>query len=238
MMVSDNPSEWSQGQDFRSVEDLDMATATLVPAEQRNVLWGVDWQTYLHLRNLPENDGLRMTYDRGRLEIMSPSPRHEGFAHILGRLIDTWTEELNIPILGLRTMTCKREDIERGFEPDNCYYVQNEPRMWDKTDVDFLVDPPPDLALEIEITRGLVGKMAIYESFGVPELWQFDGRKLQVYELADDGHYRARQSSLCFPTLPMAEVEQTVRQAGKVHETDLVRGFREWVRRTFTRETG
>jgi Uma2 family endonuclease len=143
------------------------------------------------LRNLPENDGLRMTYDRGRLEIMSPSPRHEGFAHILGRLTDAWTEELNIPILGLRTMTCKREDIERGFEPDNCYYVRNEPRMWDKTDVDFLVDPPPDLALEIEITRGLVGKMAIYESFGVPELWQFDGRKLQVVELAEDGHYRA-----------------------------------------------
>ena len=97
-------------------------------------------------------------------------------------------------------MTCKREDIEKGFEPDNCFYVQNEPRMWQKMEIDLTIDPPPDLAIEIEMTRSAIKKItSIYAAFGVPEVWRFDGNKLQAYELIEGG-YQPRESSLCFPS--------------------------------------
>ena len=206
-----------------------------IPAEGRTVLRGVPWRTYAHLRKLPENYHLHMTYDRGTLEITSPSPKHEGAASIIARLIAVWTEELNVPIRSLGEMTCSREDIDRGFEPDKCYYVQNEPRMWDKMDINLAADPPPDLAVEVEISRSSVNKMEIYAAFGVPELWRLDRRRLRVYELVE-GDYRPRESSLCFPQLPIAQLQRVLGRVGKVRETELIRGFRAWVRKNFVPE--
>ncbi len=206
------------------------------PGPRENVvLHGVPWRTYVELRDLPENYYVRMNYDCGTLEIMSPSAKHEGGSRIIARLIAVWTEELNIPLRSLGQMTCRREDIERGFEPDNCYYVQNESRMWDKEEIDFTVDPPPDLALEVDISRSSLNKMSIYAAFGVPELWRLDRGRLMVYEFVD-GEYRPRDSSLCFPQLPLAEVQRESEQIGKVPETKLIRAFRVWVRRKFVRE--
>jgi Uma2 family endonuclease len=99
------------------------------PPEASNVLYDVAWQTYIELREKPENYHLRMTFDEGALEIMSPSLRHEGYARDIDLIIGEWTEEQDIPIRGLRQMTCKREDLAKGLEPDDCYYIQNEPRM-------------------------------------------------------------------------------------------------------------
>ncbi len=205
------------------------------PAPQCAVLRGVPWQTYARLRKLPDNYHLRMTYDRGTLEIMSPSPQLEGSASIIARLVAVWTEELNIPIRSLGEMTCSRRDIERGFEPDKCYYVQNEPRMWDKMDIDLSVDPPPDLAIEVEISRSSVNKLEIYAAFGVPELWRLDRHRLRVYELVE-GEYRPRESSLCFPQLPLTQLQRILDRIGKARETELIRGFRAWVRKTYVHD--
>jgi Uma2 family endonuclease len=199
----------------------------------RTVLRGVPWRTYVDLRELPENYHLHMTYDRGTLEIMSPSPKHEGGASIIARLIAVWTEELNIPIRSLGEMTCSREDIARGFEPDGCYYVQNEPQMWETMDIDLATDPPPDLAIEVDITRSSVNKMELYAAFGVPELWRVDHGQLRVYELVE-GEYRPRESSLCFPKLPLSEVQRALDRVGKVRETELILGFRASVRDNFS----
>lgn len=211
-----------------------MATVeSIVQAEDRNVMYGVSWKTYIELRDNPENYHLRMTYDRGTLEIMAPSPAHGRYANILGRIIDTWSEELDIPIVCLRDMTCQREDLDKGFEPDNCYYVQHEPEMWQKMEIDLMVDPPPDLAIEIEVTRSTAKKIeSIYAAFGVPEVWRFDGDKLQAYEFVEGG-YQPRESSLAFPQLPFQKVEDIVRKVGQVREQRLFREFREWVRENF-----
>jgi Uma2 family endonuclease len=182
------------------------------------------------LRDMPENGNLRMTYDHGELEIMSPSPLHEGIAALLGTLIDIWTMELNIGRKSCRTMTIRRAKLKRGFEPDNCYYVQNEPRVWDKTELDFKVDPPPDLAIEVETSRSAVRKMKIYAAFGIPELWRFTGRELQVYELSAEGTYIPRETSICFPHFPIARAQEILLQLGSVREVALIRSFRDWVR--------
>lgn len=206
-----------------------MATAEIAPGERITVrehmlLYGVPWHTYVELRDLPENYHVRMNYDRGTLEIMSPSTKHEGNTSIIGRLIEVWTEELNIGIRSLGQTTCRREDIERSFEPDKCYYIQNEARMWDKEELDFTVDPPPDLAIEVDISRSSLDKLSIYAAFGVPEVWRLDRRRLIVYEFVD-GEYRPRDSSVCFPQLPLAEVQRVADQVGKVPETELIRNF-------------
>ncbi|MGO9111712.1 MAG: Uma2 family endonuclease [Thermoguttaceae bacterium] len=213
-----------------------MATVAPIPVEARNVLYGIPWNTYMELRENPENYHLRMTYDRGTLEIMAPSPAHERYGIIIAKVIDVWTEELNIPICCLGEMTCKREDIEKGFEPDKCFYVQNEPQMWQKMEIDLTIDPPPDLAIEIEMTRSTIKKItSIYAAFGVPEVWRFDGNKLQAYALIEGG-YRLLESSSCFPGLPLEKVEELAGQVGQVREIALIRGFRHWVRETFGQE--
>lgn len=211
-----------------------MATVETMPAVQHSVLHGVAWHTYRELRESPDNEHVRMTYDRGVLEIMSPSIFHERVAEVLGLLIAAWMDELDLDSVSCGTLTCKREDLEKGFEPDKCYYVQHEPVMWDKTDLDLAVDPPPDLAVEIDMTRSSVNKMEIYAAFGVPELWQFNGRKLRVSTLEADGQYRQRMSSICLPRFPLAEVETILQEVGKVRDRRLVRRFRDWVRKTFS----
>ena len=89
---------------------------------------------------------------------MSPSARHEGYARYIDFVIGIWTEELNTPVRGLRQMTCKREDIAKGLEPDDCYYVQNEAKVRNKIEIDFATDPPPDLAIEVEVSQSSIKK--------------------------------------------------------------------------------
>ena len=214
-----------------------MATVSPIQSESRTVLYGVPWRTYVELRDNPDNDHLHMTYDRGTLEIIAPSAAHGRFGSFIAMTIMAWSEELEIPICCLEDMTCKREDVEKGFEPDKCFYVQNEPRMWQKLEVDLTVDPPPDLAIEIEIPRSAIQQIAsIYAAFGVPEVWRFDGNRLQAYELIEGG-YQPRESSLCFPRLPLQKVEELARQVGQVRELTLIRGFRRWVRETYSAGT-
>jgi Uma2 family endonuclease len=213
-----------------------MATVSPTLSESCTVLYGIAWHTYVELRENPENDHLRMTYDRGTLEIMAPSAAHGRYGSLIAMVVNAWAEERDIPICNLGDMTYNREDIEKGFEPDKCFYVQSEPQMWQKMEIDLAIDPPPDLAIEIEITRSAIKKIkSIYAAFGVPEVWRFDGSKLQPYELIEGG-YRPRESSLCFPRLPLEKVEELARQVGKVRELTLIRGFRQWVREEFAGE--
>jgi Uma2 family endonuclease len=212
-----------------------MATISTVSNEARNVLYEIAWHTYLELRENSENYHLRMTYDQGVLELMSPSPRHEGYARYIDFIIGIWTEELNIPVRGLRQMTCKREDIAKGLEPDDCYYVQNEARVRNKIEIDFAADPPPDLAVEVEVSQSSVRKSPVYAALGVRELWRYDGQILRIFELVD-GQYESREGSVCFPNFPVAKAEELIRQIGEIDDTTFKRRFRRWVRKTFVDE--
>lgn len=211
-----------------------MATAEQAQAGQRMVLHAIPWTTYVALRNVSENRNVRMTYDRGELEMMSPSKRHEVCANLLGRLIEAWSEELDIDIQSCRTMTCRREDLSRGFEPDNSYYVQHEPQVWQKMELDLSVDPPPDLAIEIDLSGNAAKNMPLCAAFGIPEVWRYDGQLLAVFELGSDGQYAACSSSPAFPHLPIAEIQRLVGQVGAVRENALIREFRTWIRQHIT----
>ncbi len=207
-----------------------MTTVNSPHAPERFLLHGVSWQTYMALRDAPENYHVHMTYDRGELKMMLPSMRHHQFAGLLDWLIHAWTEERDVDIASCGTMTCRREDLERGFEPDNCYYVEHEAQMRAKEELDLSTDPPPDLAIEVEVRRSGRGKLKLYEAFGVPEAWRYNGKAILVYQLGSDGRYTSQPTSRAFPGFPFAEAQRVLSHLGTASETALVKSFRHWVR--------
>lgn len=200
-------------------------------AEQRVILDNISWQTYLAILNDADNCRGRMTYDRGILEIMAPSKLHEQVKRLIGRMVEVFTEELNIDIESVGSTTFKREDLERGFEADECYYIQQAAAVRGKDEIDLLIDPPPDLLIEVDISRSSLSKFGIYGALGVPEVWRYDGERLRFYVRQAKG-YREVQDSSVLPPLSASQLLHFLRQRLDQSETALIRGFRQWVRET------
>jgi Uma2 family endonuclease len=198
--------------------------------ESRTLLRGISWSTYEALLKDLEHSAVRLTYDRGLLEIMSPLPPHEVNKHRLRRLIETLTEELDIPIQGGGSTTFKSELINKGLEADECYWVRHEPQVRNKKSLDLDTDPPPDIGLEIENTRSILKKMSIYSALGVPEVWRFNGRTLRVATLNPDGTYVWSNRSPTFTFLDLKDLVRFVQMIDDEGETHWIRGFRIWVR--------
>ena len=207
-----------------------MTTTTLTQAANRFLLKNISWQTYeALLKDLESQRGIRLTYDRGLLEIMTPLAPHERNSRLIGRLVEALTEELNIEICSLGSLTCKREDLARGLEPDECYYIQNEPVIRSLEQIDLNQDPPPDLAIEIDITSSSINRLALYASLGVPEVWRYDGSRLIIYQL-EGGEYKVCDRSSTFPLITSSEIIRFLELRKSNGETTLIRLFREWVR--------
>jgi Uma2 family endonuclease len=200
-------------------------------APQQFLLQGTNWQTYEKVLEAIGDRPIRVTYDRGNLELLSPSPIHEIYKRLFGRLLDVLAEELDVYFKACGSTTFRREDLDRGLEPDECFYLACGARVRDWRTIDLTQDPPPDLAIEIDITSSSLNRMGIYAALGVPELWRFDGETLQVYQLGVDGAYSPRPHSLAFPLLPLAEVVSLLQQS--VAEADdrvVLKALRTWVR--------
>jgi Uma2 family endonuclease len=207
-----------------------MTTTTLTQAANRFLLKNISWQTYeALLKDVESQPGLRLTYDQGILEIMTPLAPHERNSRLIGRLVEALTEELNIEICSLGSLTCKREDLARGLEPDECYYIQNEPVIRSLEQIDLNQDPPPDLAIEIDITSSSINRLALYAALGVPEVWRYDGSRLIIYQL-EGGEYRVCDRSSTFPLITSSEIIRFLELRKSNGETSLIRLFREWVR--------
>jgi Uma2 family endonuclease len=206
-----------------------MATAVRLQPEQRFMLHGVSWQTYNALLDELESSAVRLTYDRGSLELMSPSQDHERFKTLIGRMIEMFTEELDIPLQSGGSTTWRKEDLDRGLEADECYYILHEPQICDRDVIDLSRDPPPDLAVEVEISRSLLDKFAIYAALRVPEIWRYDGDSLRVFRLQSDGSYAESNQSLNLPRLEPAQVAHFLALRAENRETEWARMFRRWV---------
>ena len=199
-------------------------------ADQRFRLSMIPWDKYVVYSDGLGPRHVRVTYDRGEMELMTLSSRHEHKKRRLGRLVETLTEEMEIDIASFGSMTCRREDLERALEADELYWIENEPEVRGRDDIDLEVDPPPDLALEIEISRSTMNRMAIYAALRVPEVWRWNGESLRMMLLTSRGAYRQSDRSKAFPFLPLAEFVEFLLQSDQ-SETQLIRSFRTWVRR-------
>lgn len=206
-----------------------MPVTARMPTSQCFLLHGVDWDFYEELLRRLDDRHVFVTYDRGDLELMSPSQDHEVYKSLIRRFIEQLTLELNIPIMSLGSMTFRRKKLKRGLEPDECYYIQNEARVR-MIEIDLKRDPPPDLALEVEISRRLLDRVSIYAKLGVPEIWRFDGKSLRILLRGPDGDYHPSDRSASLPMLPPADLVRFIRLRATLDETTLVRQFRAWVR--------
>jgi len=200
------------------------------PREQSFVLRDIDWSGYRSIADSVGESHVRLTYDRGNLELMTLSHGHERWGELLGQFIQVLTDELNMPRQSGGSTTLNREDLERGIEPDRCYYLEHEFAVRDKDEIDLSVDPPPDLAIEVDISRSSLSRMNIYAALGVPEVWRFDGETLRVFRLESQTRYVESDQSPHFPMLPLTEVQAFLLRRNSMDETRLVKAFRAWVR--------
>lgn len=200
--------------------------------ETRVVIPNIHWDLFEALA-ASDCPGTRFAYDRGVLEVMSPSMEHEWFHRLLGRMIETMTEVLNLPLLSIGSTTLKLQLDRRGLEPDECYYLAHEAQMRGKRELDLNTDPPPDLAVEVDISRSSIDKLAIYADLGVPELWFYDGESLRVHRLQDNGEYLRQDSSVAFPFLDLREIERFLGRFELLGETAWIRSFRNWVKQQY-----
>lgn len=206
-----------------------MATV-LSPPEQRVTLYNVRWETYERLlADLQDSSAPRLTYDRGTLEIMSPSSEHERYNRTAAQIVEELAVEMNINFDSLGSTTFRREDIDRGFEPDSCFYIQNAASVRGKKRINLSVDPPPDLVIEIDITSPSLDKFPIFAQVGVPEVWRFDGSRLAIYELSG-GEYRERDMSIAFTTVAAGDITAFIRESETMDRPEWARKLRLWAR--------
>lgn len=192
------------------------------------LLRSIQWKTFETLiSELASQPSKRLTYDSGTLEIWVPLPLHERYKKFLARLIEILTEELDVEICSLGSTTWNREDLWKGVEADECYYIQNEPAIRSRLQIDLAVDPPPDLAIEIDITSLSLSRLSIYGALGVPEVWRFDGQQLSFLKLVD-GEYREIEQSIALPVAISKEIASLLQKAQKMGETSWAKQVRRW----------
>jgi Uma2 family endonuclease len=199
-----------------------------IPPGQRILLKDVSWQEFeTILEELGEHRAARVAYNNGILEIMTPLPEHEINKVFITNFVEILLE-LDIEFLPLGSTTFKNQFMSQGIEPDNCFYIQNEAVIRGKDRLDLTIDPPPDLALEIDVTSRT--HSIIYEALGVTELWRFEKCKLQINVL-ENGKYIESASSLIFPNFPLTQViPDYLQQCKTIGRNKTMRAFRAWVR--------
>ena len=193
------------------------------------VRYQTNWDGYLTLSEIIGDRRLRTFYTDGQMEILMPSHKHEIWVALLGQFVELMTLLLGIPRKSGGMTTFRREDLERGLEPDRCYYVINEPAVRTKLELDLSKDPPPDLAIEVEVTTSVELRMRVYAGLGVPEVWRFDGDALTINHLVVNGEYVVADQSKVFPFLPVQELVRFVKMFEQVGESESVKAFRDWV---------
>ncbi|MBW4479758.1 MAG: Uma2 family endonuclease [Tolypothrix brevis GSE-NOS-MK-07-07A] len=204
---------------------------TAARSSQRAILQNISWHTFESiLAEMGDNRATRLAYDQGILEIMTPLMPHEHNKRLIEKLIDNLAEELNLNLKSTGSVTCKRQDLLRGVEPDSSFYIQNEPVMRQKQNLDLTQDPPPDLVIEVDYTSSSIDRMPIYLALGIPEVWRYNEPVMQIYQLRDNV-YVGCDVSPTFANLPLTtEIPRFLEESLNIGEIAMIRSFRSWLR--------
>jgi Uma2 family endonuclease len=203
---------------------------TVSPPEQRVVMDDVPWSVYLGLVENSDGRHTRIAYDQGVMEITSPSRVHETESHLIGRMVETFTEEAGLPLDSVASTTFKRDDLERGFEADESYYIGNAAAVRGLDEIDLLIHPAPDLVIEVDISRSSMKKFSIFASLKIPEVWRYDGECVHVYVLNESETYDAVEQSSVLPGFPVSDVPRWLAKWRTTDENELIGAFRREVR--------
>ena len=206
-----------------------------IPLQQRFVLGNVSWEDYIRISRAFGERHLRMTYDRGVLEIMTLSFEHETISGFLGLLVITLTQELNLPMRLGRSTTLRRKPKKRGLEPDDSFWIANEAKVRKNKRISLRTDPPPDLTIEVDVTRSSLNRMDIYAKLRIPEVWRYKDDKLAFFTLDPAGDYIPAAVSATFP-LPItpADLMPFIQMRSQMDDNAVIRQFRAWIHSKMT----
>ena len=208
-----------------------MATVTEAPIPASVVIEDVTWEEYEAQLRIIGDRHIRVNYDDGRMEIMSPLKRHGNPSYLLGRMVDTLVDEFDLPYFPADPVTLKRPDLAKGIEPDKLYFFgANSARVQGPREFDFTIDPPPDLIIEVDETSSSVPRMPIFAALGILEVWRIKRGVLHFLHLQPDGTYQPRDRSRAFPVLTLAEAARFLEQGLRSDAIPWIRGFRAFVR--------
>lgn len=196
----------------------------------RVLLHNITWRQFESLLEcLGEQRSSRIAYDHETLEIMTPLPEHEYYRDAIADAIKDIADELDLDYESYGSTTWRREVELAGLEPDNCFYFQNESLVRGKLQFDLNQDPPPDLALEIDLTSKSLNRFPIYARLGVPEIWCYEQGKLRIYQLELQQYNEVEQSSI-FPMLSIRQLPELIESYRLQGRRALRRAVRQWVR--------
>lgn len=204
------------------------------PSEQQNtqrvMLHNISWQTYQALlAEMGDHRSSRLAFDRGVLEIIMPSDLHEFIKRLLERIVTTLTEELNLKVRSVGSVTLDREDLARGVEPDSGFYIQNAGCIRGRK-LDLVSHPAPDLVVEVDITSSSTHRLAIYKALQVPEVWRYTVRSMEIKQLQNDNYVNC-EYSIAFPMVSVADLQRFVAEGNDTDDDNMViRSLRSWIR--------
>jgi len=206
-----------------------MFVVTRRPSTDRVIVRNVSWKTYERLiKDLENCSSPRLAFDQGVLEVMSPHLEHEEANGTLASIVEIALEELDINFRNAGSTTFKREDLDRGFEPDSSFYIQSTEQIRKKKRIELEVDPPPDLIIEVDLTRDSLSKFSLYAALCVPEVWRYEDA-LEIWVL-DQARYARRQASVALPILTEQIVTELLRSSLRLERPSWFRQARKQIR--------
>src|SRR5947207_660723 len=190
------------------VESHVLDRLTAAASAEKHIYYGVSWNAYLELlEELGDDRSVRLTFNRGALEIISPKRLHEQITRLIDMVVTLLAFELGLNVDNCGAMTLRVASAQRGGEPDSCFYIANEARVRGVEEINLQVHPPPDIVLEVDITSPSLDKFGLYFAARVPEVWRYDGAQMSFHALTGE-QYEIALHSLCFPHLTAAMLER------------------------------
>lgn len=189
----------------------------------RHQTWS-DYEELLESRQ--DRAAIKIYFDAKTQEIciMSPLPGHGKKFDTLSDLIKSLLRHQGRDWESFGPITLKRLE-QKGLEPDACFYIQNREAILRKERIDLEIDPPPDLAIEVDLTS--FTKPEDYQAIGVPELWIYRNQTLYIY-LFDGQQYQESANSPTFPGTPVKQIiPQYVERAWEAGSSVALREFEE-----------
>lgn len=211
-----------------TVDIIKEAIAKLPPGQAR-LFRDVAWAEYKKITDENERPGVRVTYDRGSLEIMSPLAKHERYKDLLATIARIISDETGEDLESFGSTTFREEWLEKGLEPDTCFYVSNVAAIIGKDRIDLAEDPPPDIAVEVDISSPSIRKLPIYEEMRVPEVWLYNEKRLRILLLGNTG-YTEFPRSMAFPIVTADVLTRHLEQSKTKGQSATLRAFRKWLR--------
>jgi Uma2 family endonuclease len=214
-----------------------MAAIKALPQGASLVLPNISWDEFEDfLFEYPERPGFLVWYDQGTLTIMSTTPEHEEYKEKIFSLVIILAQELDIDLEPRGSATFRKRSSESGVEPDTCFYVQNAHRLITQRTIDLNVDPPPDIAVEIDKSTDSTKKFPLYAALNIPELWLYNGKQTRFYKL-ENGSYYEIENSVAFPFLTSDVLNNFIEQSKTIGLMAMLKAFRKWVRERIEHES-